>query len=148
MESVEREGKLVAVDRETLGLTFLALLVIVLLAAGAWFLYHPPTTAPEPLAQAPTESRDTAKAPVGPTEITYPGRDGATVLELLKEQHTVKLDTELALFGAIVLKIDQVEAGPEEFWIFYRDSQRGDRPPDVCTTFTGESIRWALLKRH
>lgn len=134
-------------DRESLGLTLLALLVIVFLAGGAWFLYHPPAPAVDSVTER-TATPDTTAAPKGPREISYTGRDGATVLELLKERHQVKLDSELALFGAIVLKIDAVEAGPDEFWIFYRDTLRGDRSPDECTTYTGESIRWVLLERR
>ena len=136
-------------DREGLGLALLALLVIVFLAVGGWFLYHPPAepeTSPAPIVTRPPEV--TSATPPGPPEVIYSGRDGATVLELLKERHTVVLDSELALFGAIVLQIDSLAAGPTQFWIFYRDSLRGDRPPDECTTFTGESIRWVLLERR
>jgi hypothetical protein len=134
-----------------MGLSALALLVVLFLAAGAWFLYHPPGSgedapAPEvrPSAVMPTPvNRGDVVAEVG-----YPGRDGATVLELLKEDHQVRLDSELLLFGAIVLEIDTITARPDEFWIFYRDTTRGDRPPDECTTKTGEWIRWVLKPRR
>lgn len=132
-------------DREALSLAGLAVLVLLCLAAGAWFLYHP--ASPEP---PETSTVDTAVPPEPPVprEISYPGRDGATVLELLKERHTVRLDSELMLFGAIVLDIDSLRARSDEFWIFYKDSVRGDRPPDECTTRTGEWIHWVLLQRR
>lgn len=138
-------------DREGMGLVAVAVLAVIFLGAGAWFLYHPPQES------APPRSEQQVSASPRPThvagtdvlvEIDYPGRDGATVLDLLKEHHSVRLDSELALFGAIVLDIDSFSARPDEFWIFYRDSLRGDRPPDVCTTRTGESIRWVLKARR
>lgn len=136
-------------DREGLGLALLALLVIVFLAVGGWFLYHPPSDSkPAPELKVSPLPGDSATGRTEPVEIGYEGRDGATVLELLKEHHTVRLDSELALFGAIVLDIDSTSAGPNEFWIFYRGTERGDRPPDECTTRTGEYIRWVLLERR
>ena len=130
-------------------LALLALLVIVFLAVGGWFLYHPPAEEPSsPELDVTPRSGDTSAPGSGPTEVSYAGRDGATVLELLKERHRVRLDSELALFGAIVLEIDSLAAGPSQFWIFYRDSLRGDRPPDECSTRTGEWIRWVLLERR
>ena len=138
-------------DREGMGLVAVAVLAVIFLGVGAWFLYHPPQESAPPgseqqVAAAPRTT------PIAGTdflvEISYPGRDGATVLDLLKEQHRVRLDSELALFGAIVLDIDSFAARPDEFWIFYRDSLRGDRPPDICTTRTGESIRWVLKARR
>lgn len=136
-------------DREGLGLALLALLVIVFLAVGGWFLYHPPAgPEPAPPLTVTRLPKDTSAAATAPLEVSYPGRDGATVLDLLKERHSVLLDSELALFGAIVLRIDSLAAGPNQFWIFYRDSLRGDRSPDECTTHTGESIRWVLLERR
>jgi hypothetical protein len=79
--------------------------------------------------------------------ISYAGEDGKTVLELLKQDHRVQLDSELLLFGSIVLAIDTFRAGPDDYWIYYRDSLRGDRSPEVCTTHTGETIRWLLRSR-
>ena len=136
-------------DKEGLGLALLALLVIVFLAVGGWFLYHPPADpAPSPSLNVTPLPEQSSNPGSGPAEVSYPGRDGATVLELLKERHTVLLDSELALFGAIVLQIDGQAALPNQFWIYYRDSLRGDRSPDECTTRTGESIRWVLNERR
>lgn len=140
-------------DREGLGLLVVAVLVVVFLAAGAWFLYHPPQ-APDPqgsLPALPTPAEPVAPAVRRPdvvAEIEYPGRDGATVLDLLKEDHQVRLDSELLLFGSIVLEIDTLSARADEFWVFYRDTARGDRSPEVCTTQTGETIRWVLRRRR
>ena len=73
---------------------------------------------------------------------------GSSVLDLLKEDHRVRLDSELLLFGSIVLEIDSLVAAPDEYWVFYRDTTRGDRPPEACTTRTGETIRWVLKQRR
>lgn len=139
-------------DREGLGLVAVAILVVILLAAGGWFLYNPPGRADSTAEVQPppvTSEAELSPSPrTGPREISYPGRDGATVLELLNESHRVRLDTELLLFGSIVLEIDSVAALPNEFWSFYRDSTRGDRSPERCTTRTGEVIRWVLTERR
>jgi hypothetical protein len=80
-------------------------------------------------------------------EFHFAGEDGKTVLELLNRDHTVVLDSELLLFASIVLAIDSFAAASDEYWIFYRDSLRGDRSPEVCTTHHGETIRWVLESR-
>jgi hypothetical protein len=140
-------------DRENLALVVVAALVVVFLAAGAWFLYHPPlpptSAVTQPVSTPPVQS--TTAATVGSNgarEVLYGGQDGATVLDLLKQDHRVRLDTELLLFGSIVLEIDSVAAKPDEYWVFYRDTTRGDRSPEACTTRTGETIRWVLKQRR
>lgn len=139
-------------DRESLALAGVAALALVLLALGGWFLYHPPgpvdPSSAVPVQPVPEEPQPAASPRVEPREFSYSGRDGATVLELLNESHRVRLDTELLLFGSIVLEIDSVTAQPDEFWVFYRDSTRGDRSPERCTTRTGEVIRWVLTERR
>ena len=139
-------------DREGLGLLAVAATVVVLLVVGAWFLYHPPASTP------PTANSGSKEPPQlvtsipdrsgKPSEISYPGQDGATVLDLLKAEHQVRLDSELMLFGSIVLQIDSQTARPDEFWAFYRDSLRGDKSPERCTTHTGETIHWVLRQRR
>lgn len=139
-------------DREGLALLVVAVLVVVFLVAGAWFLYHPPQSPSPPAADLaiPTAGRPPVPSdrPEVVTEIVYPGQDGVTVLDLLKEDHRVRLDSELLLFGSIVLEIDSLAARPDEYWVFYRDTTRGNRSPEACTTRTGELIRWVLKQRR
>lgn len=141
-----------ALDREGLALVVVAVLVVVFLAAGAWFLYHPPPPAQSSSQTSPPVDAQPAVSPATRpdvvAEIVYPGRDGSSVLDLLKEEHRVRLDSELLLFGSIVLEIDSLAAASDEYWVFYRDTTRGDRPPEACTTRTGETIRWVLKQRR
>ena len=140
-------------DREGLLILILAVAVMALLAAGAFVLWKSPDAPPvvtHDTKPPPVDGERTSPPPfVSDTtlEFEYPGQDGRTVLELLNEQHTVRLDSELLLFGSIVLAIDTFAAAPDQYWIYYRDSLRGDRSPEVCTTFAGETIRWVLTRR-
>lgn len=141
-------------DREGLLIVSLAGLSVILLVAAAVALWIPPggsgdapsETAPrrqpQPIsADHPVVDRDAIAV------IEYAGEAGATVLDLLKREHTVAIDTELLLFGSIVLTVDSLTAAPNELWTYYRDGVPGDRSPDECTTFTGETIRWVLKAR-
>jgi hypothetical protein len=137
-------------DREGLGIVLVAVLVVGLLAAGAYVLWNPP--AEDPGGDATTGTSAGSDPPLviadSTMEFLYPGEEGRTVLELLKQDHVVALDSELLLFGSIVLQIDSFSAGPDQYWIYYRDTLRGDRSPEVCTTTAGETIRWVLTRRR
>jgi hypothetical protein len=142
-------------DREGVLVVLVAVLALVLLVAAGYFLWHPPGVGRQGAALPPGPGTDTTTPPPTPPvqnpaafpTISYAGEDGRTVLELLKQDHQVQLDSELLLFGSIVLAIDSLRAGPGDYWIYYRDSLRGDRSPEVCTTYTGETIRWLLRSR-
>ena len=142
-----------SLDREGLAIGVVAVLVVALLAAGAYVLFETPAPADGSLDVAFDTSR-TARPPPAPAvsdstlEFAYPGEEGRTVLELLKREHEVRLDSELMLFGSIVLAIDTFVATQNQYWIYYRDSVRGDRSPEVCTTVTGETIHWVLTQRR
>ena len=139
-------------DREGGLIILLGLLVLVFLAAAGYVLWNPPDRAPGPPGAADSTLADSsaahAAASRGPREVVLAGQDGRTVLELLEAEHRVVLDSELLLFGSIVLAIDDVRAEPDEFWLYYRDSVPGDRPPETCTTANGETIRWVLHARR
>jgi hypothetical protein len=143
-------------DREGVLILVVAVLALILLSAAGYFLWHPPEDGEQGSVRPPEPGpgTDTAVPPTPPVrdpatfpEVSYAGEDGKTVLELLKQDHQVQLDSELLLFGSIVLAIDTLKAGPGDYWIYYRDSLRGDRSPEVCTTHTGETIRWLLRSR-
>jgi len=146
-------------DREGILIVLLAVLSLAFLVSAGIFLWNPPReepvvsipeTATEPTPTAPPTTVDTTPSvPPGiRAEIAYPGEEGVSVLDLLKRDHTVKLDSELLLFGSIVLAIDGIEAKSDEVWLFYRDSIPGDRSPDVCITHDDEDIRWVLKHRR
>jgi hypothetical protein len=137
-------------DREGIAIVMVAVLVVGLLAAGAYVLWNPPTENPVVDSTTATATGTEVRPVVADStmEFVYPGEDGRTVLELLKRDHTVALDSELMLFGSIVLQIDSFAASPHQYWIYYRDSLRGDRSPEVCTTVAGESIHWVLTRRR
>jgi hypothetical protein len=146
-------------DREGALILGLGLLALTFLALGGYFLFNPPG---QPQVERPGYgpiqdslnaspaylSADTPAAVRAPRELTMAGEDGWTVLDLLAQTHTVVVDTELLLFGSIVLAIDSVHAESDEYWIYYRDTIPGDRPPEACTTRTGETIRWVLKRRR
>jgi len=137
-------------DREGIGIVLVAVLVVGLLAAGAYVLWNPPAEGPGGGTTTAT-STDSVAPPVvtdSTMEFLYLGEEGRTVLELLNRDHAVVLDSELLLFGSIVLQIDSFSAGADQYWIYYRDSLRGDRSPEVCTTLAGETIRWVLTRRR
>ena len=140
-------------DAEGVLIIALAVLVLLLLVAGAFFLIDAPGTDPDgqtvtqPVDTTPQTQRPPPLVSDSTLEFIYPGQDGRTVLDLLEQRHAVTLDSELLLFGAIVIAIDSFPSGPDQFWIYYRDSAEGDRSPDVCTTYPGETIRWVLRRR-
>lgn len=146
-------------DKEGALILGLGVLALVFLALGGYFLFNPPGK-PDgviPVVDVRRDGRqdapdtlpvDTPAPSRAPLEVVMEGQDGRTVLDLLSESHTVAVDTELLLFGSIVLAIDSVHAESGEYWIYYRDSLPGDRPPEACTTRTGESIRWVLKQRR
>ena len=142
-------------DREGMLIVALAALVLILLVAGAFVLWEVPGDSPSDMTPATPPDTATLSGDVRPPrvvsdtglEFRYPGEDGKTVLELLKGEHEVVLDSELLLFGSIVLAIDSFVVAADQYWIYYRDSVRGDRSPEVCTTYSGETIRWVLRRR-
>jgi hypothetical protein len=143
-------------DREGVLIVVVALVTLGLLGAGGYYLLNPPESSvtPDP-GELPNAATDVTTASSFGTAwridtsavFEYPGQDGWTVLDLLKADHSVMLDSELMLFGTIVLSIDSFEAGPGHYWLYYRDSVRGDRPAAACTTHSAEQIRWVLQKR-
>jgi hypothetical protein len=148
-------------DREGLFIIALGGVALVTLVLAGYFLFNPPQVRPpsgnDSGGAAHPES--TAVAIVAPAndslarpheshEVLVPGKDGHTVLELLEAEHQVQIDTELLVFGSIILAIDSIRAAPDEYWVYYRDSMPGDRPPEACTTSTGETIRWELKRRR
>ena len=137
-------------DREGIGIVLVAVLVVGLLAAGAYVLWNPPAEGPGGDTTTATSTGSVAPPVVADStmEFLYLGEEGRTVLELLNRDHVVVLDSELLLFGSIVLQIDSFSAGADQYWIYYRDSLRGDRSPEVCTTLAGETIRWVLTRRR
>jgi hypothetical protein len=141
-------------DREGILIVSLAGLSMILIVAAGVFLWAPPGG--DLRAGSDSAGREEAMPSTASSQsvdhedvavIEYPGEAGSTVLDLLKREHAIALDTELLLFGSIVLTIDSFTAGPNELWTFYRDGIPGDRSPDECTTFTGETIRWVLRSR-
>lgn len=137
-------------DREGLLIVVVAVMVLALLGAGGYYLFNPPAS--NDSSQATGDSFILVTPEPEPwadpsTTFEYAGQDGMTVLGLLKADHSVKLDSELLLFGSIVLSIDSFESGPDYLWVYYKDSIRGDRSPDVCTTLAAERVRWQLQKR-
>jgi len=148
-------------DRDGLFIVGLGAVALLSLAFGGYFLFNPPQVAERPGGETGTHPMaDTTHAVVQPQssdtatgvrlvpEVLVPGEDGRTVLDLLEASHKVEIDTELLVFGSIVLAIDSVHAGPSEYWVYYRDSLPGVRPPEACTTQTGETIRWILKHRR
>jgi hypothetical protein len=133
----------------------LAALVLMLMVAGAFVLWESPQDSLSGVTPATPPDTAASGGDVRPPrvvsdtglEFRYPGEDGKTVLELLKGEHEVVLDSELLLFGSIVLAIDSFVVAADQYWIYYRDSTRGDRSPEVCTTYSGETIRWVLRRR-
>jgi hypothetical protein len=142
-------------DREGILIVVVATLVLCLLGAGGYFLFNPPENIDAVTPISTSSNAQQAQASLTPQDpgpdtsafFDYSGQDGQTVLELLKADHTVLLDSELLLFGSIVLAIDSLESGQDYFWVYYKDSVRGDRSPDVCTTYTADRVRWQLQKR-
>lgn len=135
-------------DREGIAIVLVGVLIVGLLAAGAYVLWNPPAEDPPPDTAADTTITVPRVVSDTTLEFRYVGEEGRTVLEQLKQHHEVVLDSELILFGSIVLQIDSFAAGPDQYWIYYRDSLRGDRSPEVCTTAAGEQIRWVLTRRR
>ena len=146
-------------DKEGALILSLGVLALVFLVLGGYFLFNPPAEPPgvpavidrgddSPTVSPPVDPADTPMAIRAPREVVMVGQDGRTVLDLLSESHTVAVDTELLLFGSIVLAIDSVQAESGEYWIYYRDTIPGDRPPEACTTRSGETIRWVLKQRR
>lgn len=144
-------------DREGLLIVVVAIMMVALLAAGGYYLFNPVESTDAQNADHVSDSTIAVSAgSVTPgsgslidPEVTfdYAGQDGMTVLGLLNAKHSVTLDSELLLFGSIVIAIDSFESGPGYFWVYYKDSLRGDRSPDVCTTQSDERIHWQLQKR-
>ena len=142
-------------DREGMLIVALAALVLMLMVAGAFVLWESPQDSLSGVAPATPLDTAASGGDVRPPrvvsdtglEFRYPGEDGKTVLELLKGEHEVVLDSELLLFGSIVLAIDSFVVTADQYWIYYRDSTQGDRSPEVCTTYSGETIRWVLRRR-
>jgi hypothetical protein len=135
-------------DREGIAIVLVAVLVVGLLAGGAYVLWNPPAENLPPITTADTTTAVPQVVSDTALEFSYMGEEGRTVLELLKRDHQITLDSELILFGSIVLQIDSFTAGPDQYWIYYRDTLRGDRSPEVCTTAAGEQIRWVLTRRR
>ncbi len=144
-------------DREGMLIVVVAIMMAALLAAGGYYLFNPVESTDTQIADHVSNSTpaDSAGSVTPEPEslldpsmtFDYAGQDGMTVLGLLKAEHSVTLDSELLLFGSIVIAIDSFESGPGYFWVYYKDSLRGDRSPDVCTTQSDERIRWHLQKR-
>jgi len=138
-------------DREGMAIILVGILVVVLLGVAAFVLINLSGETPVSGELAPDTLQEAVNRPLvldSTLEFRYTGEDGKTVLELLKRDHQVTLDSELLLFGSIVLAIDSFTAAPNEYWIYYRDTVRGDRSPEVCTTLAGETIRWVLKRRR
>lgn len=146
-------------DREGALILGLGLVALLFLALAGYFLFNPPAEPPtvsedsdrtkDSLTMLPEGSSADSTSVLQPArEIILAGQDGRTVLDLLSEGHSVVVDTELLLFGSIVLAIDSLRANGDEFWMYYRDTIPGDRPPEACTTATGETVRWVLKRRR
>jgi hypothetical protein len=149
-------------DREGLFIVALGGVALLTLALAGYFLFNPPeasVTVSVPVANSSAAVSPTPSSPAGEatgdgrpaailSEVLVPGEDGRTALELLEATHRVQIDSDLQVFGSIVLAIDSVRAAPDEYWVYYRDSVPGDRPPEACTTATGETIRWILKRRR
>ena len=141
-------------DREGLLILVVAVMMVALLAAGGYYLFNPVESTDTEHADRESDPASAESEMLEPETVVdpsvtfdYAGQDGMTVLGLLNANYAVTLDSELALFGSIVLAIDSFECGPDYFWVYYKDSLRGDRSPDVCTTQSDEQIHWLLQKR-
>ena len=138
-------------DREGIAIILVGIVVVVLLGVAAFVLINVSGEPGDSGVEGADVPDQTVIRPLvldSTLEFRYEGEEGRTVLELLERDHTVRLDSELLLFGSIVLAIDSFAAAPNEYWIYYRDSARGDRSPEVCTTYAGETIRWVLRRRR
>lgn len=141
-------------DREGILIVLLSGLSLTFLVAAGITLWNPPAddavpNIPTRVDSTPAEPVvDTTPASFQPTEFVLTGEAGTSVLDLLKRDHEVMLDSELLIFGSIVLAIDSVEAQPDEVWVYFRDTIPGNRSPEACTTLSGETIRWVLKQRR
>lgn len=141
-------------DREGILIVLLSGLSLAFLVAAGISLWNPPAeeavaAIPDGTEQQAAPVKDTVtQPPFQPAEFVLEGEDGVSVLDLLKRDHKVMLDSELMIFGSIVLAIDSVMAQPDEVWVYYQDSIPGSTSPDLCITSTGETIRWVLKRRR
>jgi hypothetical protein len=96
---------------------------------------------PTPGQPATTESN---QEPIAETTvlstITLQGRDGVSVLDLLRASHEV--ETQDSAIGAYVISIDGTGGDSNTFWLYYVDGEAGTIAADQYETSDGETIEW------
>jgi len=72
--------------------------------------------------------------------VQYSGRNGKTVLDLLKEHDDVEYTR--SDLGVFVVSIDNLQSTDKDFWIYYVDGKMGPIAADKYQTKNGEKIEW------
>jgi hypothetical protein len=78
------------------------------------------------------------------TVIMLEGRDSVTVLDLLKESHTVK--SWGTVMGTYVESIDSLQNSSTVFWIYSVNDSMPQIASDKWTTRTGDRVAWHFRK--
>ncbi len=104
-----------------------------------------PAVEPTVTASVEADAADTGDdaAETGSTDLSYPGEEGRTALELLLEADpsaTVEGEGEMAF----VTGIGGVEAGENEFWALYVDGEPAEVGAGALVTEDGQEITWKL----
>lgn len=74
--------------------------------------------------------------------VTYPGEDGKTAYDILKEQYTVVADE--TAYGPMVKSINGEEAGDSTFWSFKVNGELAAVGAHQYTTKATDTITWEL----
>lgn len=101
-----------------------------------------PAADPTTTATSPATADPGVETP-GATELSYPGEEGRTAVELLLEADpsaTVEDEGE----NAFVTGIGGVEAGESEFWALYVDGEPAQVGAGSLVTEDGQEITWRL----
>lgn len=77
-----------------------------------------------------------------PAEFSYPGQEGRTALELLKENYAV--ETENFSFGEMVTTIDGIAADQSHFWAFYVNGEMAVVGAGEYQSDGSETFEWRL----
>lgn len=74
--------------------------------------------------------------------ISYPGEDGKTALQLLKEKTHV--NTKDSSFGEYVTAINGDDGGGSQYWLFYVNDAAATVGAGDYVTNSGDNVEWRL----
>lgn len=74
--------------------------------------------------------------------VSYEGREGETVLDLVREKHTI--ETKRYDIGTLVTAIDGQSSNATQVWIYYVNGVAGNVATDQFVTRRDDRVEWRL----